>query len=116
MPYLRSGLDKQFSIIIYKKCFAKLQITRKFFYSATVVTLDNCDVRVNVGETFVCDSVDAMISLVHQYCEDKAFMEKMKEACHRKAQEILAVDGKESYRRLCEFVENYTLEQEAKNR
>lgn len=31
-------------------------------------------------------------------------------------EEIPVVDGKENYRRLCEFVENYTLEQEAKNR
>lgn len=77
-----------------------------------VVTLDNCDVQVNVGKTFACDSTDSMISLVHQYCEDKAFMEKRKEACHRKAEEILAVDEKENYRRLCEFVENYTVEQE----
>lgn len=77
-----------------------------------VVTLDNCDVQVNVGETFACDSTDSMISLVHQYCEDEAFMEKKKEACHQKAEEIFAVDEKENYRKLCEFVEAYTLEQE----
>jgi glycosyltransferase involved in cell wall biosynthesis len=77
-----------------------------------VVTLDNCDVQVNVGETFACDSTDSMISLVHQYCEDEAFMEKRKEACHQKAEEIFAVDEKENYRKLCEFVEAYTLEQE----
>ena len=50
--------------------------------------------------------------LVHQYCEDEAFMKKRKEACRRKAEEILAVDEKENYRRLCEFVETYTVEQE----
>lgn len=77
-----------------------------------VVTLDNCDVQVNVGETFACDSTDSMINLVHQYCEDEAFMEKRKEACHQKAEEIFAVDEKENYRKLCEFVEAYTLEQE----
>lgn len=68
--------------------------------------------RVNVGETFACDSTDSMINLVHQYCEDEAFMEKRKEACHQKADEIFAVDEKENYRKLCEFVEAYTLEQE----
>lgn len=39
-------------------------------------------------------------------------MEKRKEACHQKAEEIFAVDEKENYRKLCEFVEAYTLEQE----
>ena len=34
----------------------------------------------------------------------------------KESYEIPVLDGKESYRRLCEFVENYTLEQEAKNR
>lgn len=77
-----------------------------------VVTLDNCDVQVNVGKIFTCDSIEAMIRLVHQYCEDKEFMEKMKEECRRKTEEILTVDEKENYRRLCEFVETYTLEQE----
>lgn len=77
-----------------------------------VVTLDNCDVQVNAGKTFTCDSVDSMVNLVHQYCEDETFMEKRKEACHQKAEEILAVDEKENYRKLCEFVEAYTLEQE----
>lgn len=77
-----------------------------------VVTLDNCDVQVNVGKVFTCDSVESMVNLVHQYCEDKGFMEKKKEACRRKAEEILAVDEKENYRRLCEFVETYTIRQE----
>ena len=45
-------------------------------------------------------------------CEDEAFMEKRKEACHQKAEEIFAVDEKENCRKLCEFVEAYTLEQE----
>jgi hypothetical protein len=39
-------------------------------------------------------------------------MEKKKEACRRKAEEIFVVDEKENYRKLCEFVEVYTLEQE----
>ena len=39
-------------------------------------------------------------------------MEKKKEACRRKAEEILAVDEKENDRRLCEFVETYTIRQE----
>ena len=77
-----------------------------------VVTLDNCDVQVNVGKVFTCDSIESMVNLVHQYCEDKGFMEKKKEACRRKAEEILAVDEKENYRRLCEFVETYTIRQE----
>ena len=77
-----------------------------------VVTLDNCDVQVNVGKVFTCDSIELMVNLVHQYCEDKGFMEKKKEACRRKAEEILAVDEKENYRRVCEFVETYTIRQE----
>lgn len=82
------------------------------FQEIPVVTLDNCDVQVNVGKTFICDSIDSMVNLVHQYCEDETFMEKRKEACRQKAEEIFAVDEKENYRRLCEFVETYTVEQE----
>lgn len=45
-------------------------------------------------------------------CDDEALMEKRKEACHQKAEKIFAIDEKENYQKLCEFVEAYTLEQE----
>lgn len=71
-----------------------------------VVTLDNCDVQVNVGKVFTCDSIESMVNLVHQYCEDKGFMEKKKEACRRKAEQL-----GEALQRLGEEVEYFDVKQ-----
>ncbi len=77
-----------------------------------VITLDNCDVEANAGEEFVCQSVEEMPALVHQYSSDFVFMEKQKEYCRKHASAEKDVNSEENFRKLNQFVKEYTAKQE----
>ena len=77
-----------------------------------VITLDNCDVEVNSGPEFVCESVEEMPKLVHRYFTDQEFMRKQKENCRKQAMAKNNIDNEKNSRRLCEAVKKYAISQE----
>lgn len=52
-----------------------------------VITLPGCDIASAVGNEFVCNNLDEMISLVERYVHDREFYDEMCEVARRKAKE-----------------------------
>ena len=80
-----------------------------------VVTLDHCDVAATAGEEFICQSIEEMPSLVWKYYSDKEFYQKQKEIIKNRIQKLLETDGLENFRKLCDFIQQITLEKEKEN-
>lgn len=83
--------------------------------SVPVITLDDCDVKANVGENFVCGSIDDMPSLVLKYFTDSEFMEEQKKNCRKRALERTNVDSEQNFQKLSNAVEKYAVNQESGN-
>lgn len=81
-----------------------------------VITLDHCDVESTTGKEFVCGSVEEMPSLVYRYFTDSEFYESRKELLQNRIRGYLEVDSVENFRKLCELVEQITLEKEEAER
>jgi len=80
-----------------------------------VVTLDHCDVAATAGEEFICQSIEEMPSLAWKYYSDKAFYQKQKEIIKNNIKKILAVDSIGNFEKLCNYIEQITLEKEKEN-
>lgn len=70
-----------------------------------VVTLPNCDVA-NIGEQFVCESLDQFPELVSKYCNDKAFYQRQVEYCESLQKNIQKLDNSREIEKLICFVRN----------
>ncbi|MFQ9933214.1 MAG: hypothetical protein ACLRVQ_02130 [Lachnospiraceae bacterium] len=73
-----------------------------------VITLPHCDCS-NVGESFICNSIDEMPELVHRYIHDNEFMDKQKAQCRIKTQEWQSRDNLREIQNMCDFVKEYAL-------
>lgn len=76
-----------------------------------VITLPDCDCS-NVGDAFICNSIDEMPELVNKYIHDKEFMNNQKAQCRIKAQEFQNRDGMQEIKKMCDFIKRYTLQTE----
>lgn len=74
-----------------------------------VITLDDCDVAANVGEEFVCASIEDMPSLVYKYFTDQHFMQQQREYCKRQAERRTGVNGEKNFWKLREAVREYAV-------
>lgn len=79
-----------------------------------VLTLPNCDVA-QVGEAFICESLDEMPQIVDRYIHDEAFMKRQKEYCKKTASALLGLDNVGNTKKLCEELKAYILETEREN-
>ena len=77
-----------------------------------VLTLGNCDVA-NMGEQFVCERLEDMPIIVHQYITDALFMEQQKRYCRERTTRIDAMDNIGLTRAFCGEVEDTIREIEA---
>ena len=71
-----------------------------------VLTLANCDVA-QVGQEFVCNSMEEMPYVVQRYVHDPLFMKSKQEVCRKKAKELCSIDNVNNVRIFCEKLECY---------
>lgn len=57
-----------------------------------VLTLGDCDVA-NVGEAFICKSLERYPEMVNKYCNDKVFYESQCNECKRSSKRLFNVDN-----------------------
>lgn len=80
-----------------------------------VLTLPHCDVA-QVGEQFVCETIDEMPQIVDRYIHDFAYVERMKKICRENSKTLVYdVDNIKNIRKFCQNIEAYIKEQEQKN-
>lgn len=77
-----------------------------------VITLDDCDVQISVGEDFVCSNIEEMPKLIYRYYSDPDFMEQQKRNCRKRAKILTGIDSKKSFQRLCKAVKEYAEDKE----
>lgn len=68
-----------------------------------VITLPGCDVAMNVGEAFFCDSLEEMPDLVCRYCNDADFYWSQVEECRKCWEKYASVNQPEEYRKVIAF-------------
>ncbi len=68
-----------------------------------VITLPGCDVAVNVGDAFVCDSLGEVPDLVERYCHDRAFYQSQVEACGKCWEGYASVNQVKEYQKVIDF-------------
>lgn len=71
-----------------------------------ILTLGNCDVA-QVGEEFVCESLESMPSIVNRYINDKEFMEHQKEMCRKNVHNKYEVDSIGNVKHFCNELIDY---------
>ena len=68
-----------------------------------VVTLPGCDVAMNVGEAFFCNSLEEVPDLVWRYCNDGEFYRSQVEVCRRCWGKYASVNQAEEYQKVIDF-------------
>ncbi len=68
-----------------------------------VITLPGCDVAVNVGDDFICDSLEEVPDLVLRYCRDLEFYQSQVGACRRCWERYASVNQTEEYQKVIDF-------------
>lgn len=71
-----------------------------------VITLGGCDVA-NVGEMFVCKTLEDMPKLVWRYRTDVEFMKKQKSYCRQRASEFRGIDNVSNVKKMCDQISVY---------
>ena len=80
-----------------------------------VVTLPYCDVA-QVGEQFVCQTMEKMPQIVDRYIHDLEYMSHMKKICRENTQKLVYdVDNIQNVKHFCREIENYVITQEQIN-
>lgn len=74
------------------------------FETVPVITLNDCDVQINVGSDFVCSDPDEVPACIYRYYSDTEFMERQKENCRKRAKILRDPDGGKSFQILCDKV------------
>jgi len=68
-----------------------------------VITLPGCDVAMNVGDAFVCGSLDEVPDLVWRYCNDRKYYQSQVEECRRCWGKYASVNQPEEYQKVIDF-------------
>lgn len=68
-----------------------------------VITLPGCDVAMNVGDAFLCDSLEDVPDLVWRYSNDEEFYRRQVEACRKCWGRYASVNQPGEYRKVIAF-------------